>query len=168
MALTLAAVTADVVLASNDPLAEGWLPGIRVFPDVHRHSGGLAGVHAVVAEGRDVLVVAWDMPFVSPEILRALMAAAQAHAADVVVPASDSPHGIEPFCAYYAARVAETLDQFFASGGGAARDFVRRVTRLHVLSPAEVAALGDPHRLFFSVNTAADLERARAMANARE
>lgn len=157
-------VTTDLVLVANDPAAASWLPRVSVVRDRYEGAGGLAGVEAALAGGRDALVVAWDMPFVSDSILRALDLAGRADDADVALPESDSPYGFEPFCARYAARVRPALAAFFEAGGGAARDFIRQLPRVRLLRAAEVARVGDARRLFFSVNSLDDLTRARAMA----
>ena len=158
-------VTTEVVLAANDPSAREWLPGVPVVPDVRAGRGGLAGVDAALQRGlTGVLVVAWDMPFVTPDLLRALLGAAHTSRADLVIPESDSPYGFEPFCAYYRKELALALAAFLDGGGGAARDFVRQVERVHRIAIADVERIGDPRRLFFSVNTPDDLERAREMA----
>jgi molybdopterin-guanine dinucleotide biosynthesis protein A len=166
VAAALGHVTSRVVIIANEPGASAWLPPIPVVPDEHPGRGGLAGIEAALAHGTGAFVVAWDMPFVTGTLLEALAQAAEADDADVVVPASDSPFGFEPFCAFYSSRVREPLSAFLSSGGGAARDFVRRVPRLRVLSANEVSRIGDPTRLFFSVNTPEDLEQARAMVAA--
>jgi molybdopterin-guanine dinucleotide biosynthesis protein A len=161
-------VTSDLLLAANDPDARTWLSGARVVSDLHPGAGGMAGVEAALSEGRDVLVVAWDMPFVIPELLRAVVAAADATGADIALPESLSPHGCEPFCAFYSARVRAPLRQFLESGGGAAREFLGRVSRMHLIPLQEIASFGDLGQLFLSVNTPVDLSRARAIADATE
>lgn len=166
VATALAQVTDLVVVAANDPDAHTWLGMREAIPirDRHPGMGGLAGVEAALAYHSEVIVVAWDMPFVTAQLLGTILDAARVHDPDAVVPESLSPHGIEPFCAFYSDRVREPLARFLESGGGAAHEFVTRLPRLHRLPLAEVRQTGDPHRLFFSVNTPADLERARAMA----
>lgn len=166
VAVALGHVATRVLVVTNEPGASAWLPPIPVVPDVHPGRGGLAGVEAALAHGEGAFVVGWDMPFVTGTLLQALAVAAEADDADAVVPASDSPFGFEPFCAFYSSRVREPLSAFLSGGGGPARDFVRSVRRLRVLSANEVERIGDPTRLFFSVNTPEDLERARAMVAA--
>lgn len=168
VASALRAATRELLVASNNPDASRWLAGVAVVADTHRGAGGLAGVEAALNRGQDALVVAWDMPFVTGPLLQLIVENAQSHDADVALPASDSPHGFEPFCAFYAARVRERLGAFLDGGGGAARDFLRRLARVHVISATEVERVGDGRQLFFSVNTPDDLERARAMARATE
>lgn len=164
----LAQVTDLVVVAANDPEASTWLGMHEAIPlsDRHPGMGGLAGVEAALTYHSAVIVVAWDMPFVSARLLEAILEAARVHDSDAVVPESLSPHGIEPFCAFYSERVREPLARFLERGGGAAHEFVTRLPHLHRLPLAEVRRTGDPDRLFFSVNTPEDLERARAMAKA--
>ena len=160
----LRAVTDDVLLAANDDGAPQWVPGVSVVRDRHPGTGGLAGVDAALQRAAGgALVVAWDMPFVTPALLRAILGAASEHGADLVVPESESPYGFEPFCAFYGKELAQALATFVERGGGAARDFVRQVPRVHRIPIADIARLGDPQRLFFSVNTPDDLDRARAM-----
>lgn len=142
-----------------------WLPGVAVLSDLHPGAGGLAGVEAALSLGRDTLVVAWDMPFVSPRLLESLVDAAVAHDADAAIPDSESPYGFEPFCAYYSARILPHLSAYLRAGGGAARDFIRQVPRVRRIPLTDTVRVvgGDPRQLFLSVNTPDDLEQARAM-----
>jgi molybdopterin-guanine dinucleotide biosynthesis protein A len=126
--------------------------------------GGISGVHAGLSAGRNVLVVAWDMPFVSGELLRSIMAAGVAHAADAAIPESDSPHGFEPFCAWYSVSALPAMDRFLDAGGGSARDFLSLLPHVQRIPQSVTAQFGDPRVLFLSVNTAEDLARARAIA----
>jgi len=160
-------VTAEIVLLANDADAAHWMPGIHVLGDSHAGAGGLAGVESVLQSGRDALVVAWDMPFVNPKLLELLVADAQIDAVDVVIPDSNSPHGFEPFCAYYSARVRPALTAFLENGGGPARDFIAKVNARRIPLSASQRA-GNPDQLFFSVNTPEDLLRARAIASSAQ
>ena len=165
---SLRAVAPDLVVVTNELDSGDWLPGVAVLADLHPGAGGLAGVEAALVGGHDAVVVAWDMPFVSASVLEAIVARARSADADVVVPESISPFGFEPFCAFYSARVAGALTAFLADTPGAPRDFLSRLSRVHRVALAEVQQIGDPRRLFMSVNTPQDLERARAMADAAE
>lgn len=159
-------LTARLVLAANNASAHEWLPGVAVLTDEYPRAGGLAGVHAALSLGAGALVVAWDMPFVTTDLLAALLRLAPD--SSVVVPESLPSSEVEPFCAYYSAAVRDPLGSFLSGGGGAARDFLGRTDGVRRLSAAEVNAIGDPRRLFFSVNTPEDLARARAMAGGAE
>jgi molybdopterin-guanine dinucleotide biosynthesis protein A len=164
----LRGTTTDLVLAANDPDAANWLPGVAVLADRVSGTGGLAGVDAALTSERDVLVVAWDMPFVTAQVASALVDLAHATDADVVVPESESPFGFEPFCAFYAARVGPALSAFLAGGGRAPRDFLARLTRVERVPRAKLALLGDVRRTFMSVNSPEDLAKARALAGSAQ
>lgn len=161
---SLLKVTQRVVLVANEAEAPNWLDNVSVVRDVHAGFGGLAGVHAALSSIEDVLVVAWDMPFVSPKLLSLILDRSARPDTDVVVPESESPYGFEPFCAFYSVRVQRPLDAFLSTGGGAARDFLATIPGVHRIPLADVEGIGHPHRLFLSVNTDEDLARARAMA----
>lgn len=160
VARALAAVTDELLLVANDPDARHWLPGVEVRRDAHTGGGGLAGVHAALQKGGDVLAVAWDMPFVTPELLGLIRDVAWASDAEVCVPESASPHGVEPFCALYRASVTARLDTFLKSGGGAAHEFLARCA-VHRIPQRDIRRLGDPDELLLSVNTPEELRRAR-------
>ncbi|MDE3128183.1 MAG: molybdenum cofactor guanylyltransferase, partial [Gemmatimonadota bacterium] len=118
----LRGAASELLLVANDPAAGGWLPGVPAIADTRPGGGGLSGVHAALAHaGRPVIVVAWDMPFVSSGLLRALWARCDTAGAWACCPESDSPMGIEPFCACYAPACLAPLEAARAAGraGGA-------------------------------------------------
>ena len=157
-------VTPDIVLSANHQNAVTWLEHVAIVSDKSPGLGGISGIHAALSLRLDVLVVAWDMPFVTGSLLSAIATAGIETGAEAVIPQSDSPNGIEPFCAWYSSSAFATIDAFLQAGGGSARDLVGRLQRVHFI-PREVSArFGDPDALFLSVNTAEDLERARAIA----
>src|SRR5207302_2187726 len=71
----VAAVTGEPpLLVANAPEGPRWRPDLRTVPDVRPECGSLGGIYTAVASGAGpVLCVAWDMPFVTPELLRALV-----------------------------------------------------------------------------------------------
>lgn len=113
-------------------------------------------------------MVAWDMPFVHPDLLARMVAIGSEEAATAVVPESESPTGVEPFCGWYSADAREPLEEFLERGSGSASSFLDLLPDVHRVPLSEVRQFGDPAVLFLSVNTAADLARARAIADAAE
>ncbi|OYV74364.1 MAG: hypothetical protein B7Z72_00315 [Gemmatimonadetes bacterium 21-71-4] len=165
VAHALRAVSSDLLLVANDPDADGWLPGVPRIADRMPGGGGLSGVHAALVHTlRPVLVVAWDMPFVTPALLGALARRCAAEAADACVPDSASPVGMEPFCACYAPSCLPLLEQALRVGDTGAARFAGSLPRLVRLTAAETAVFGPAARLFFGVNSRDDLERAEALA----
>ena len=152
------------MLIANAPDAERWLPGVRVFRDSGEQRASLVGLHTALeaAGGDDVLVVAWDMPFVTSDLLR-FIAAKLAAPMDAAVP--ELPTGLEPFCAAYSRRCLQVIERQLRAGNlrmGAFVDELRVVRRIGV---GELAHFGDGAKLFFNVNTPADLIRADQMSS---
>ena len=59
------------LVVANDARAAQWFPGMRVVADAEEGLGPLHGLRTALAaaEGEPVLVVAWDMPFVTTALL---------------------------------------------------------------------------------------------------
>jgi molybdopterin-guanine dinucleotide biosynthesis protein A len=173
VAAALQPATGRIVIAARDAAAPSPLPGVPIIADAFPGTGGLAGIEAGLGIAEDLetdaLVVAWDMPFVTEPLLTALWRQAVTHEYDVVLPASDSPHGFEPLCGFYAARVRPRLRAFLDDGGRAAHSFVSTLDRVHLMTPGDLEADGvaDAARACLSVNSPADLERARALIEGR-
>ena len=157
-------VTSDIVLSANHADASKWLVNVAIVSDKVAGFGGISGILSALSLHRNVLVVAWDMPFVVGDLLNTIAAAGVEHGADAAVPASHSPHGIEPFCAWYAASAHASIERFLAGGGRSAWELVSRLPRVHRVPLSVSARFGDPDTLFLSVNTPEDLARARAIA----
>lgn len=157
----LRAAADDLLLVANDAAAAEWLPGVRTAADVRRGEGALGGLHAALshAEGRAVLVVAWDMPYVTAGLLRALRALGE-QGADAAVPASDSSgRGVEPLCAWYGPACLAPIVRRLDAGDRRVVSFFDDV-RVQTLPATEVARWGDPARTFHNINTPDDLRTA--------
>jgi len=144
-------VVDDLLLIANDDGAGAWLEGVRWERDILRDVGSVAGIHAaLVHSASSVLVVAWDMPFVSAPLLAAIRDAGRD--ADVVVPESDSRRGLEPLCAFYTPACVPAIERRIAAGDRRVIGFFDDV-RLVRLAADQVARFGDPALLFMNVNT---------------
>jgi len=146
------------ILVANAPDAGSWRPDLRVVTDVRPGLGALGGIYtAVLAAPAPVVCVAWDMPFVTPALVRRL--ADGLGSADAVLPASGGPREVEPLCAGYGPACGDAIGSSLDSGDLRAVAFHARIG-VDILPLTEVARCGDPAALFFNVNTAEDLERA--------
>lgn len=162
VAEALAPCSDALLLVANHADAESWLPGIRCVADVRPGNGSLGGLHAALTHaGTPVLVVAWDMPFVSAGLLGALRAAGEGRS-DAAVPESGSRHGVEPMCAWYAPACIAPIEDALDRGDRRMAAFLEHVRVTH-LGASEVARFGDPERLFLNVNSAGDLAHANAL-----
>ena len=154
VAAALRAVTNRIVVISSTDGADAWLPGSELIPDEHAGWGPMAGIASALRATRgDVLVVAWDMPFVTPSMLRALMQEDMSN--DCV--AWRSEEGIEPLVALYRPSALPTIDAAIARGERRARE-VASLLRLRTIS--DLPADCGPNSLF-SINTPEDVDRAR-------
>ena len=152
----------DLLLIANEPAAGEWIPGIPVATDVRLNCGSLGGIHAaIVRAASPVLVVAWDMPFVPPELLRALRTAGER--ADAAVPESGSRRGVEPLCAYYSPACVPAIERRLDADDRRVISFFEDV-RVARLPEDEVRRFGDPAVLFMNVNTPDDLALAERHA----
>ncbi len=156
------------VLIANAPDGPTWRPDLRTIPDVRPGQGSLGGIYTAVVSGLGpVLCVAWDMPFVTIELLRALLEGSTGW--DAFLPESDPKglptgrgrRGVEPLCAVYGPECAAAIERQLALGDRRAIGFHADV-KVGTLPLERVRALGDPDLLFFNVNSPADLERAEA------
>lgn len=164
----LAEAVRDVVLVANDPdlFADLDLP---VRPDEIPGIGALGGVRRALSWAREekrpgALCIACDMPFVSPALLRLILARSAAPGAAAVVPESGGRRGVEPLCAWYSVACIPAIDGMIARGEGSVHRLLDRVPETRV-PRAEVARVGDPDVLFLNVNTAEDHWRAVLIAS---
>jgi molybdopterin-guanine dinucleotide biosynthesis protein A len=154
----LGAVTGDVrILCGPEPRYAD--RGRPLVTDLARGAGPLGGVVAglAAAEGGSGLFLAVDLPDVPVALLERL--ASLAPGWDAVVPSS--PSGLEPLCAVYAPACLEPGRHLLAAGRNAMTGLVASV-RARVVPASEIAAFGDPDRLFRNLNAPSDLDPAGA------
>jgi molybdopterin-guanine dinucleotide biosynthesis protein A len=160
----VAAVTgASPLLVANAPDAPSWRPDLVTIPDARPGCGSLGGIYTAIAadpSAQPVLCVAWDMPFMSEGLLRALAEGATPW--DAFLPESDGRRGVEPLCAVYGPACREAIERRLDAGDLRAIAFHGDV-RVGILPLDQVRRFGDPAELFFNINTPEDLERAEAV-----
>jgi len=157
-------VASELLLVANSPDATRWASGVRVVSDVRPERGSVVGLHTALATTQcPTLVIAWDMPFVTPDLL-ALIGERSVGERFAVIPESAS--GLEPFCALYTPACLPLIDGALDEHELRATALPSRFPSFTRLSLSEIAAIGDPDQLFFNVNSADDLARAEAMATA--
>jgi molybdopterin-guanine dinucleotide biosynthesis protein A len=151
-------VASDIVLVSNAEAAVGWVPSVRVVRDLRRERGSLIGIHTALATTKGpTLVLAWDMPFVTAELL-SLIVRRGTDEPYAVIP--ESVAGLEPFCALYTAACLPFIERAIAEADFRVTALPGRFPAFSRVTPAELDAIGDPTTLFFNVNSAEDLARA--------
>jgi molybdopterin-guanine dinucleotide biosynthesis protein A len=152
----LASLFEEVLLVGGDPPREA--PGRRV-PDPPGPVCGLRGLVGALAAAQAprVLVVATDLPFVTPELLLALAAFPEA---DAVVPRSE--RGPHPLCAVYRRESAlPAARERLAAGRLKLQDLLAALDTRE-LAPADLTLLDPEGRALSNLNTPEDLARAEA------
>ena len=107
-----------------------------------------------------VLVVAWDMPFVSAALLAELRRHGEARD-EAVIPEGVS--GPEPLCAYYPRSCLPIVDRQIEAGAMRLVDLVEALPHRTILSRTKVERFGPSDRLFANVNTPDDLATAQRL-----
>ncbi len=162
----LASVVDEVVVVGEPSVAAAWCPGLRVVSDLLPGRGAAVGIHAALRQvASPMLVVAWDMPFVSPALL-ALLAqrgALGGAAHDAVCVDGAQPGTLEPLCAWYTPPVADAIERGWARGERSVQAALAAV-RCTRIARRDLQAMGSADRLLFNVNTPADLAVAQAWA----
>jgi molybdopterin-guanine dinucleotide biosynthesis protein A len=153
-------VAERVLLVTNTPDLYAYL-GLPMVPDVFPEGGSLGGIYSGLraAPGDAAFTVACDMPFLSVAVARLVVS--RAGEADVVAPRIGEQW--ETLHACYGKACLGPMERCLRAGRLKITGFFDEV-RVHALSEAEIAAVGDPGVVFMNVNTPAELERARALA----
>jgi molybdopterin-guanine dinucleotide biosynthesis protein A len=158
-------IGAAPLLVTNATDGPTWRPDLRTIPDVRADCGSLGGIYTAVVSGAGpVLCVAWDMPFVTLELLRALVEGSAGR--DAFLPESDGRRGVEPLCAVYGPACGPAIERQLEQGDLRAIGFHAAV-HVGTLPLERVRAFGEPDELFFNVNTPEDLQRAEAVCRRR-
>ncbi len=169
-----AAIGDRPVVIANAPDAADWFPGLVVRPDIRGpepiadretpapgETGSLGGLYtAICLEDSPVLVVAWDMPFLTVDLLEALTKGTEGY--DAYLPKSPGPSEVEPLCGVYDQRCKGIIHEALRNEDYRATGF-HSEAKIGVMSIEEIEKFGDPEKLFYNVNTPDDLKTAEAL-----
>jgi len=159
----IAPVVDDLLVVTNTPDLYDFLR-LPMVGDVFPDHGSLGGIYSGLkaAPGEAAFTVACDMPFLTPEVVRLVVA--HAGEADVVIPRTGDQ--LETLHASYAKRCLPHIEERLRGGRLKIVGFFDAV---HVLEipEASVRSLADPAVVFMNVNTPDELERARALEGRR-
>jgi molybdopterin-guanine dinucleotide biosynthesis protein A len=149
-------VCADVAVACG-PTPRYEDTGARVITDVIADAGPLAGLVSVLAQTPTplALVLAVDLPFATPELLRFLVESAGAD--DAVVPVTD--RGPHPLCAVYRTTCLSPARRRLDAGEYKMTAFWPDV-RVREVPEAALTPFGDPAHLLSNLNSLKDYQDA--------
>jgi molybdopterin-guanine dinucleotide biosynthesis protein A len=162
VAQVLRSISDRLLIISNDPDAAHWIEGAEVAGDVLPGRASLIGIHAaLVHAAADVVVVAWDMPFVPAPLLDALRRRLHGPVGAVIPVGA---HGPEAACAAYAASALPHIERRVKSGELKLASLVDAIPNVDRMSASDLARFGDPEVMFLNVNDPDDLARAEGIA----
>ncbi|HEX9373898.1 MAG TPA: molybdenum cofactor guanylyltransferase [Roseiflexaceae bacterium] len=157
----------DVVVVLNDPKEWGELPA-RIVPDAYPDGGALGGIYSGLAATayEYALVVACDMPFLSADLIAAMLARPRDY--DVLVPRSPDPGaarnalGVEPLHAIYGKACLGPMRATIESGRRQIAAFFPQV-RVAYVELEEIRRYDPAGRSFLNVNTPAEMDAAERL-----
>jgi molybdopterin-guanine dinucleotide biosynthesis protein A len=151
-------ITCGVRLEAD--LAPVGTPAVRLISDRVADSGPLGGLDAALTAARDdvLVLIACDMPFVTAELLRHLIALTRD--ADAVVPWTE--RGYHPLCAAYTRACRPAIGARLQERRLAMTGLFEDI-RMRAVTTGELDAFGEHRRLLANVNTPADYEEIGAL-----
>jgi len=153
-------LASETIITTNHPEGYRFL-GFPLIPDVTPNRGALGGLYTALLAAHQplVAVVACDLPFASPEILRACWDRLLVDPdLDAVIP--ETPHGLEPLHAVYRRETCLPAVKAALETGKWKMIAWHRVANIGRLSPEEIAALDPEGLAFWNVNTPEEFDTA--------
>jgi len=141
---------------------------LKIVPDVHNSWGALGGIHAALGACRADwgLIVACDLPFVTPDLFLRLRTLSQQESPDAVVPIQSDGRP-QPLCALYRREPCFLeAERLIARGEHTPRALLANV-KTRWVQPEALVDLPGAENFFFNVNTPQDYERAKQICQNR-
>jgi molybdopterin-guanine dinucleotide biosynthesis protein A len=128
----------------------------RVLEDIFPERGPLGGIHAALLASQTDrnLMLAVDMPFVSPRFLGYLVSVARASGVTAVIPRAEGR--LQPLCAIYRRDFAATAEAALRAGNNKIGPLFAGVS-IRVIEEEELVHCGFSRDLFRNLNTPQDL-----------
>lgn len=150
-------VTSDVRIVGDSAKFASFAP---VVEDIFSGCGPLGGIHAALHASRSELnlIVAVDVPFVTPALLQLLIKRASSSDVAATVPCAGG--GWQPLCAVYRREFADPAEKALRAGRYKI-DALFGDVRMGAVSEGELEAGGFPASLFRNLNTPEELATAK-------
>jgi len=149
-------VTPEVHIVGHKQKYSSFAP---VIEDIFPGCGPLAGIHAALRSSRHDLnlILAVDVPFVSPALLQYLVARAKNSSATVTVPRAGN--GLQPLCALYRRAFAEAAEQALHATHYKI-DALFNEAHTQIITEKELRSAGFSREVFRNLNTPEDVAQA--------
>jgi molybdopterin-guanine dinucleotide biosynthesis protein A len=157
----------EVLVTSNDPGSYQFL-GLPVTPDVVPGVGALGGLYTALKTARFpfVGVVACDLPFANPDLLKACRDILLETGADAVIPSTEV--GLEPLHAVYRRDTCLPMVEAAVKAGQRRAISWHDKAEVRILTPAEVRKYDPQGVTFWNVNTLEEFRQAEEVARELE
>jgi molybdopterin-guanine dinucleotide biosynthesis protein A len=158
-------VAAEMLVTTNQPEGYEFL-GLPLFPDLKPGRGALGGIYTALSSAKFplVAVVACDMPFASPDLIRYLAGLLETEQADVAIPAL--PGGYEPLHTTYRRETClPAIEWALENDLWKIISWFPRV-KVRDVTPAEIYPYDPDGLAFLNVNTLEELALAEQRARA--
>jgi molybdopterin-guanine dinucleotide biosynthesis protein A len=169
--LTAARAVTDrvaIIISPANPDAERYhelarQANAQVFADLHNFRGPLGGIYTALtlcARAESALILACDMPFVTPEFLCLLWQKHQSSGAGLTIPL-DQRNRPQMLCGVYSGACRDPLARMLA-WDELMTDRLRLRVSTRLMTFGEYAHLRGADRLLINLNTPADVQAAQA------
>ena len=147
-------VTSDVRIVGDPAKFSPFAPAVE---DIFPNCGPLGGIHAALRSSQTDpnLILAVDLPFVSPALLQYVIMRAR-NSASAVVTIAQADGRWQPLCAVYRKRFADVAEQSLRAGHNKI-DKLFEKTPTQVIPEEELEAAGFPAKMFRNLNTQKEL-----------
>jgi molybdopterin-guanine dinucleotide biosynthesis protein A len=157
---SIAPLSAEVIVVAASPQQAAALslpPEVRVVSDLFPRCGSLGGIYTGLSASRGPwsLLVACDMPFLNPRLLRRLMA--MRRGVDAVIPCLKGQP--EPLHALYSKACLAPMERMLRARRLKIAPLFEAV-RVRYVDEGTIDRIDPDHRSFFNVNSPADMEEA--------
>lgn len=151
---------AEIIIVSNSPESYREF-NVRLVKDIIPDRGPLSGIHAglLASSYRYNFIVPCDTPFLNPDLIGYFLDRAPGY--DVVVPRLGEY--LQPLHAVYSRDCLTAIEDCFRQGIYKVVAFYPR-TKVRYIDVAELEGFSGLDRIFFNVNTPADLIKAQRLA----
>jgi molybdopterin-guanine dinucleotide biosynthesis protein A len=163
----VASLADEVLVTSNHPGSFRFL-GLPVTQDVVPGVGALGGLYTALKTARFPLVgvVACDLPFANPDLLKACRDILLETGADAVIPSTEI--GLEPLHAIYKRDTCLPLVEAAIKSGERRAISWHEQAEIRILTPGEVAQYDPQGVTFWNVNTPEEFRQAEEVARGLE
>ena len=167
---TLDQIASSVVLVGG---SNAVVPEVTLLLDHFSDRGPIAGIHAALSDSKTEwnLVLAVDMPLVTPALLSFIAESCGASSALAIVPETSSR--LQPLCAAYRRTLVNEIEKTINAGELSIHRLLERLSTgimekteggIRVFSESELIERGFCPEMLMNVNTPEDFDRARHVA----